>query len=304
MNCNPEEFKALLNNCGFSSDLTGKLFLASGTSGRAAGRFDFLGFVQPPLSKEPARAPGAVEERDPVIDAKLALVQSYLSRLDIKSPQRRTTATDVPYVNPRYTLSASAPTKPRCALFGVGISFAGTTRMATDPLTLANRRLMRDPQFQALLRDLRATLRQPGTLAPFTAVHQALLKMPPSVETVVRRPERAARVPPKDVPALLARLAAAQSALVARLQGQRLRSPSAVAEGLLTEAQLCAALHVSREAVLRLRRDPVDPIPCMRAGRRFLYDLERVKAWMERRAGRARPRVTRRPGRWRPRRGW
>ncbi len=56
---------------------------------------------------------------------------------------------------------------------------------------------------------------------------------------------------------------------------------------LLTEVELCELLRVSREAVLKFRRDTVDPIPHFKAGRRYLYDEGEVLKWAKRSAGRA-----------------
>lgn len=56
---------------------------------------------------------------------------------------------------------------------------------------------------------------------------------------------------------------------------------------LLTEAEASQFLRVSREAVLRFKRDPVDPIPCYKAGRRFLFDAAEILKWAKRQAQRA-----------------
>ena len=60
----------------------------------------------------------------------------------------------------------------------------------------------------------------------------------------------------------------------------------AMPESLLTEEDICALLRVSREATKKFRRDPVDPIPHMKAGRRYLYDKTKVLKWAERNAER------------------
>ena len=57
--------------------------------------------------------------------------------------------------------------------------------------------------------------------------------------------------------------------------------------GLLTEEEICELLRVSREAILKFKRDPIDPIPCFKAGRRFLYDQNQVLRWAKRHADRA-----------------
>ncbi len=59
-----------------------------------------------------------------------------------------------------------------------------------------------------------------------------------------------------------------------------------MAESLLTEEEICTLLRVSREATLKFRRDPVDPIPHMKAGRRYLYEKTKVLKWAERNAKR------------------
>lgn len=57
-------------------------------------------------------------------------------------------------------------------------------------------------------------------------------------------------------------------------------------KGLLTEAEISAFLRVSREAILRFKRDRVDPIPCFKAGRRYLYEPSEVLRWAKRQATR------------------
>ena len=59
-------------------------------------------------------------------------------------------------------------------------------------------------------------------------------------------------------------------------------------EQLSTEAEAMRFLRVSREAMLKFRRDSLDPIPHAKVGRRYLYDLRKVLAWAERRAVRER----------------
>lgn len=76
--------------------------------------------------------------------------------------------------------------------------------------------------------------------------------------------------------------------------GQPLHPPGrGLAQRLLTEAEICELLRVSREAVLKFRRHPNDPIPCLKAGRRYLYDTGKVLRWAERQADRARLKATR-----------
>ena len=53
---------------------------------------------------------------------------------------------------------------------------------------------------------------------------------------------------------------------------------------LLTEAEVAGFLRVSREAILRFKRDAVDPIPCFKAGRRYLYEPSEVLRWAKRQA--------------------
>ncbi len=69
------------------------------------------------------------------------------------------------------------------------------------------------------------------------------------------------------------------------------RPPSAP----LTEDELCNYLSLSREAVRKMRRDPVDPIPCFKAGRRYLNRVDEVERWARRQAERARPAARRGP---------
>ena len=57
-------------------------------------------------------------------------------------------------------------------------------------------------------------------------------------------------------------------------------------KGLLTEAEIADFLRVSREAILRFKRDRVDPIPCFKAGRRYLYEPSEVLRWAKRQATR------------------
>jgi hypothetical protein len=52
----------------------------------------------------------------------------------------------------------------------------------------------------------------------------------------------------------------------------------------LTEDEFCARYRVSRDAARTLRRDALDPLPCLRVGRRFLYDPKQVEAWAADRA--------------------
>lgn len=51
---------------------------------------------------------------------------------------------------------------------------------------------------------------------------------------------------------------------------------------LLTEEQLCRLFRVSRDAVLRFKRDPLDPIPFLKLGRRYLFELDAVLRWARR----------------------
>lgn len=55
---------------------------------------------------------------------------------------------------------------------------------------------------------------------------------------------------------------------------------------LMTEEEACDFLRVSREAIFKFRRDQVDPIPCFKAGRRYLYDPSEVLRWAKRQAER------------------
>jgi hypothetical protein len=62
----------------------------------------------------------------------------------------------------------------------------------------------------------------------------------------------------------------------------------------MTETQACALLHVGRDAPRRFRRQPIDPLPALKIGRRYVYDPATVRRWAERaaeRAARPRPRL-------------
>jgi hypothetical protein len=52
---------------------------------------------------------------------------------------------------------------------------------------------------------------------------------------------------------------------------------------LLTEKELIETLRISRETAIKMRRDPKDPIPAFRVGRRILYSLDAVLEWAARR---------------------
>jgi len=72
----------------------------------------------------------------------------------------------------------------------------------------------------------------------------------------------------------------------------------------MTENQLCALLHVGRDAVRRFRRDRLDPLPAMKVGRRYVYDPDAIRRWAERHAERAarpkRPPIRPAARSWRP----
>ena len=53
-----------------------------------------------------------------------------------------------------------------------------------------------------------------------------------------------------------------------------------------TNDELKKLLRVSEEALQRFRRDPEDPLPHLRAGRRYLYIPEEVENWARARAER------------------
>ena len=57
-----------------------------------------------------------------------------------------------------------------------------------------------------------------------------------------------------------------------------------ISHRFLTEEEFCARYRVSRDAVHRFRTDSDDPVPCIRVGRRYLYDPAKVEAWAARRA--------------------
>ena len=48
---------------------------------------------------------------------------------------------------------------------------------------------------------------------------------------------------------------------------------------LLTEDEVARLLRVSREAILKFKRDKLNPIPCLRVGRRYLYEECEVLEW-------------------------
>lgn len=56
---------------------------------------------------------------------------------------------------------------------------------------------------------------------------------------------------------------------------------------LMTNAELCAALRVSHETLLKYRTQEEDPLPALRCGRRWLYDWRKVEKWLERQGKRA-----------------
>ena len=49
----------------------------------------------------------------------------------------------------------------------------------------------------------------------------------------------------------------------------------------LTEEEACQLLHISREAMLKFKRDPVNAPPALKVGRRYLYDIEKLITWAE-----------------------
>lgn len=59
---------------------------------------------------------------------------------------------------------------------------------------------------------------------------------------------------------------------------------------LLTRPEVCELLRIGFDAEVKLRRDPDDPIPHLAAGRRLLYDREKVLRWAERQTKRPRAR--------------
>lgn len=54
----------------------------------------------------------------------------------------------------------------------------------------------------------------------------------------------------------------------------------------MTMCDLCETYSVSHEAVLKHIRRKDDPLPAMRFGRRWIFDIARVEAWMTRQAKR------------------
>jgi hypothetical protein len=59
----------------------------------------------------------------------------------------------------------------------------------------------------------------------------------------------------------------------------------------LTEREFCAEYRISREACLKHRLDPNDPLPHLRFGRRIIYVRADVERWAARRAGKRRGRA-------------
>lgn len=52
----------------------------------------------------------------------------------------------------------------------------------------------------------------------------------------------------------------------------------------LTDQEVQEVLPVNRTTLWRLRKRKVDPLPHFRAGRRVVYPLKQVEAWIERQA--------------------
>ncbi len=71
---------------------------------------------------------------------------------------------------------------------------------------------------------------------------------------------------------------------------------------LMTEAEVAAFIQVNRDAVRKFRRQKIDPLPCGKPGRRYLYDREAVWRWATREAERTQARVNapRQPAQRRP----
>ncbi len=59
---------------------------------------------------------------------------------------------------------------------------------------------------------------------------------------------------------------------------------------LLTRREAARYLRVSLDGLDRFLRDPVDPLPGLRAGRRWLFRPADLEKWAERAGKRARPR--------------
>ena len=62
---------------------------------------------------------------------------------------------------------------------------------------------------------------------------------------------------------------------------------------LLTLQETCNLLRVSHEAIAKFVRLPQDPLPALRAGRRWLFRQEAVLRWCERQGKRAQTRQRR-----------
>ena len=77
------------------------------------------------------------------------------------------------------------------------------------------------------------------------------------------------------------------AAVEAQFEPEESSWPEKAGKVLLTEAETSRFLRVSRVAILKFRRDPVDPIPCFKIGRRYLYDPAEILRWAKRQAARA-----------------
>lgn len=81
-----------------------------------------------------------------------------------------------------------------------------------------------------------------------------------------------------------------EDAIVTANRGEhrKIKSKMASEKQFWTLKDLCEHASVSHEAVLRMLREPVDPMPALRMGRRWLFEPAKVVAWMKRRADRSR----------------
>jgi excisionase family DNA binding protein len=112
------------------------------------------------------------------------------------------------------------------------------------------------------------------------------VKGPPGLAEIVRDPAAVLRVPVEALPEELAKLGAAMGALKTRLpEAASVPENSQLPEDPnrpLTEDEVCELLRISKETLLKAKRDPLDPIPYKKVGRRYLYDRTEVMRWATR----------------------
>jgi hypothetical protein len=62
--------------------------------------------------------------------------------------------------------------------------------------------------------------------------------------------------------------------------------PALPSKRFFKEAEICQILKVCRSAIYKYKFGIPDPIPFLKVGRRYLYDLEKVCRWAQREAAR------------------